>query len=191
MITTGKQLAEAALNAASNYRTLYVAGCFGAPMTEANKKRYTQNHSYNKTADRTRLINAAAADTFGFDCVCLIKGLLWGWRGDISMEYGGARYASNGVPDIGEDAMIAMCSGVSTDFSKIETGEAVWLPGHIGIYSRGRAGGGVYAELEEQGAGHGGGQYRCKGWVQYPDLDKARKTALGGLYLRADQYEGG
>ena len=133
-VMTGKRLAEAARNAAGNYRTLYVAGCFGAPMTQANKKRYTQNHDYNRAADRTRLINAAAPDTFGFDCVCLVKGLLWGWTGDASKEYGGAAYASNGVPDIGEDQMIAMCNRVSTDFSGIEAGEAVWLPGHIGIY---------------------------------------------------------
>ena len=133
-IMTGKQLAEAARKAADNYKTLYVAGCFGAPMTEANKARYTRNHGYNQAADRTRLINAATADTFGFDCVCLIKGLLWGWCGDPSKEYGGARYAANGVPDVGEDAMIAMCSDVSTGFSKIEPGEAVWLSGHIGVY---------------------------------------------------------
>ena len=77
-ITTAAQLAERCLDVAQNYKTLYVMGCFGAPMTAANKKRYTQNHSYNKQAARTKMINAASADTFGFDCVCLIKGLLWG-----------------------------------------------------------------------------------------------------------------
>lgn len=133
-ITTGKQLAEAALNVAKNYKTLYVMGCFGAPMTAANKARYTKNHSYNKATARTAMINAASADTFGFDCVCLIKGLLWGWNGDTSKAYGGAGYAVNGVPDIGADTMIAKCSGVSTDFSKLEIGEAVWMSGHIGIY---------------------------------------------------------
>lgn len=133
-ITTGKQLAEAALNVAKNYKTLYVMGCFGAPMTFANKKRYTENNPYNTAADRTRMINAATADTFGFDCVCLIKGLLWGWSGDASKQYGGAGYAINGVPDLGADTMITKCSGVSTDFSKIEVGEAVWMKGHIGIY---------------------------------------------------------
>ena len=133
-ITTGKQLAEAALNVARNFKTLYVMGCFGAPMTAANKTRYTQNCDYNKAAGRAAMIKAASADTYGFDCVCLIKGLLWGWSGDASQVYGGAAYASNGVPDIGEDAMIAKCSGVSTDFTKIEVGEAVWMPGHIGIY---------------------------------------------------------
>lgn len=88
------------------------------------------------------MINAATADTFGFDCVCLIKGILWGWRGDASKQYGGASYAINGVPDIGADTMITKCSGVSTDFSKIEVGEAVWCKGHIGVY----IGGGLAVE---------------------------------------------
>ena len=109
-------------------------GCFGAPMNVANKKRYCNNHSYNKQATRQKMIMAASADTFGFDCVCLIKGLLWGWNGNASKTYGGAGYAINGVPDIGADSMIKVCSGVSTDFSNIEVGEAVWMSGHIGVY---------------------------------------------------------
>ncbi|MBP3448367.1 MAG: hypothetical protein J6K51_05050 [Clostridia bacterium] len=121
-------------NIANNYKTLYVMGCFGAPMTPANKKRYCNNHAYNKKAARTQMIMAASADTFGFDCVCLIKGVLWGWCGDKNKTYGGASYAVNGVPDIGADAMITKCSGVSKDFSSIVPGEAVWMPGHIGVY---------------------------------------------------------
>lgn len=70
-------------------------GCFGAPMNAANKKRYCNNHSYNKQATRQKMIMAASADTFGFDCVCLIKGLLWGWNGNASKTYGGAGYAIN------------------------------------------------------------------------------------------------
>ena len=101
---------------AKNYKTLYVMGCFGAPMTAANKKRYTGNHEYNRQSARVAMINAASADTFGFDCVCLIKGVLWGWNGDASRVYGGADYAVNGVPDIGADTMITKCSGVTTDF---------------------------------------------------------------------------
>ena len=133
-ITTGAQLAACCKNVAQNFKTLYVMGCFGAPMTDANKERYCNNHSYNKKAARTRMIQAASADTFGFDCVCLIKGLLWGWDGDTSKIYGGAGYAVNGVPDIGADGMITKCRDVSTDFSKIEVGEAVWMKGHIGVY---------------------------------------------------------
>jgi hypothetical protein len=44
---SGRQLAEKAVDIARNYKTLYVMGCFGAPMTAYNKQRYTQNHSYN------------------------------------------------------------------------------------------------------------------------------------------------
>ena len=132
-ITTAKELVEACINATKR-KTLYIMGCFGAPMNAANKKRYTANHPYNKQAERTAKINAASADTFGFDCVCLIKGLLWGWNGDASRTYGGASYAVNGVPDIGADSMIKVCKEISTDFSKIVPGEAVWMEGHIGVY---------------------------------------------------------
>lgn len=119
---------------ATNYKTLYVMGCFGAPMTAANKKRYIDHHPYNKQPARVKLINAASADTFGFDCVCLIKGVLWGWSGDKSKIYGGAKYATKGVSDVDANTMINLCSEVSTDFRKIEIGEAVWTNGHIGVY---------------------------------------------------------
>lgn len=133
-VMTGRELANKAIDIARNYKTLYVMGCFGAPMTSYNKQRYTTNHDYNKQANRTAMIQAASEDTFGFDCVCLIKGILWGWKGELKSYYGGAKYTANGVPDIGADNMIAACSGVSTDFSKLEVGEAVWCKGHIGIY---------------------------------------------------------
>ena len=133
-VMTNTEFVKKLKDIAQNYKTLYVMGCFGAPMTAANKKRYTQNHSYNRQASRTAMINAASADTFGFDCVCLIKGVLWGWSGNKKATYGGATYASNGVPDIGDSGMINVCKNVSTDFSKIEVGEAVWMEGHIGVY---------------------------------------------------------
>ena len=134
MIKTGKDLATACLNVANNYKTLYVMGCFGAPMTASNKSRYIQENSYNQKAARKQKITAATSDTFGFDCVCLIKGLLWGWDGNASKTYGGASYCANNVPDIGADQVIDKCSDVSTDFSKIAVGELLWMKGHVGIY---------------------------------------------------------
>ena len=137
MIKTNKQLVEKCIDIAKNYKTLYVMGCFGAPMTEANKTRYINNGahgSYNAKSTRKKMIQAATEDTFGFDCVCLIKGILWDWCGDKSKKYGGAIYEENDVPDINADQMINVCKDVSTDFSKIEIGEAVWLKGHIGVY---------------------------------------------------------
>lgn len=134
MIKTGHELATACENVAKNYKTLYVLGCIGAPMNQSNKNRYTNNLSYNMKTERKSKILAASADTFGFDCVCLIKSLLWGWCGDKGKTYGGAKYASNGVPDIGTEQIIDVCSGVTTDFSKIIVGELLWMKGHVGIY---------------------------------------------------------
>ncbi len=128
------EFAKRIRNAATNYKTLYVMGCFGAPMTSANKSRYCTNHSYNKQSARTRMIKTSSSDTFGFDCVGLIKAILWGWTGNVSKNYGGAKYASNNVPDINADTMISKCSGVSTNFSTIQVGEVVWMKGHIGVY---------------------------------------------------------
>ncbi len=132
-VMTNTTFAERAKDIAANYKTLYVMGCFGAPLTASAKKRYIGNgYSYNKrNADK---INAATASTFGFDCVCLIKGILWGWDGNKNKVYGGATYASNGVPDIDADAMMDQCREKSADFSHIEVGEAVGMKGHIGVY---------------------------------------------------------
>ena len=119
---------------ANNYKTLYVYGCFGAPMTEVNKARYIKAQSYNAKATRKAKINASGSDTFGFDCVNLIKGILWGWCGDKTKNYGGAKYASGGVPDTNANGMIKLCKNVSTDFSSLAVGEALWIEGHIGVY---------------------------------------------------------
>lgn len=129
-----KEFVSKLIYIAKYYKTLYVMGCIGAPMTTANKERYCKNHSYNKKSARQAMIKAASADTFGFDCVNLIKAVLWGWSGDKTKTYGGAKYATNGVPDINADTMITKCTGVSTNFNNVEVGEAVWCPGHIGVY---------------------------------------------------------
>lgn len=69
-----------------------------------------------------------------FDCVCLIKSILWGFNFEKG-GHGGAVYCSNGVPDVGANKMFGdYCYDKSTDFNKIEIGELVWLDGHIGIY---------------------------------------------------------
>ena len=133
---TARELVRRASAVAWDHRTLYVSGGFGAPLVGRNVERYTTNNAYNRAEARRRLIRAAGDQdppVYGFDCIGLIKGLLWGWTGEPSKTYGGAVYASNGVPDIGEDEMIRRCKGVSADFGGIRAGAAVWMPGHIGI----------------------------------------------------------
>lgn len=131
---TNLELIKKLKDIADNYKTLYVMGCFGAPMNDANKKYYTSNHKYNMKVERQDMINAASDDTFGFDCSCLIKGVLWGFSGDQSDMYGGAVYLSNEVPDIDANHMYQSCYDKSYDFSSIDIGEAVWVSDHIGIY---------------------------------------------------------
>lgn len=62
-----------------------------------------------------------------WDCSGLIKGILWGYP-----ENG--KYGSHSVSDQNANTMISQCFNVSSDFSDIESGEAVWKNGHIGIY---------------------------------------------------------
>lgn len=130
IVMTATELAAKAKDIAENYKTLYVKGCFGAPLRPEYKARYCGGVSESRRAK----IMGASPDTFGFDCVCLVKGILWGWCGDASHCYGGAGYAAHGVPDIGTEEMIGVCSGVSTDFGDLEIGELLWLPGHVGVY---------------------------------------------------------
>lgn len=119
------------LKMAESCKTLYIKGCFGAPMNDKNKKRYAARP---ENITRIKNINAATPDTFGFDCVCLIKGILWGWDGSVDLVYGGAKYKSNGVPDVGADGIVKYLKNVSTDFSTIQVGECVWTTGHVGVY---------------------------------------------------------
>ena len=128
-----KEFITKLINIATKNKTLYVMGCFGAPMSKENKTRYSQNHSYNKQVVRTKMIQSATEDTFGFDCVGLIKSVLWGYNSDKHKKYGGAVYQSNGVPDINADSIIKVCNPTS-DFSTIEVGEVVWVEGHVGVY---------------------------------------------------------
>lgn len=134
-VMKASEFVKKAIDIAENYKTLYVMGCFGAPMNAKNKKRYTTNENeYNQDPSRVAMINAASDDTFGFDCVCLFKGILWGWIGDKNHVYGGARYKSNGVPEMGANQMITICEKVSTNFSNVKVGEILWCKGHVGVY---------------------------------------------------------
>ncbi len=127
-------LVNKAKEIATQYKTLYVMGCFGSPLNAKNKARFVKNNPYNERPERTKLINAATASTFGFDCVNLIKGILWGWDGNKNATYGGAVYASNGVPDVNADTLIKHCTNVSTSFRNMVPGEILWMSGHVGVY---------------------------------------------------------
>ncbi|MBB6218644.1 hypothetical protein HNQ80_004818 [Anaerosolibacter carboniphilus] len=130
-----KELVAKLQNVANNYKTVYMWGVFGSPVTEAliiaKTKQYPSWYTATKQAALRSLIGKGY---FGFDCVNLIKGILWGWNGDQLKSNGGAAYNTNGVPDVSANGMLTKLIDVSSDFSKIEVGEAVWIDGHIGVY---------------------------------------------------------
>lgn len=76
---------------------------------------------------RTRIGCAA------FDCVCLVKSVLWGWDADKTSPTGGAKYGSNGVPDTTAEGMIEACD-CSGGWDDLEPGELLYLPGHVAVY---------------------------------------------------------
>lgn len=135
-IKTNIQFAETALYIAKNYKTYYVNGAFGWVMTKNMKERAIRERSYN-AGDAVK-IRGLSSDTIGFDCICLLKSILWGWCGNYDHQYGGAGYAVNGVPDMTETAMIDRCNGATTDFSNVQVGEMLYYNvggnTHAGIY---------------------------------------------------------
>lgn len=134
-LMTAAAFAAKAKDIAENYKTSYMLGPWGWPTTDTMINRACANATNGaKNKQWLSYANAIKGAGFLFDCVGLIKGILWGWSGDLSKSYGGAGYACNGVPDYGANQMITVCSEVSTDFSNIVPGEAVWMSGHIGIY---------------------------------------------------------
>lgn len=121
---------------ADSGNTVYALGMWGQPITRAIiSSKANQLPRWYTARKQAELKQYIGKGVFGFDCVCLIKSILWGFSGDTSKKNGGATYASNNVPDVGADTTISKyCTDVSTDFSTIEVGEAVWLKGHIGVY---------------------------------------------------------
>lgn len=140
---TNTEIANIARKAAAD-NTIYVSSCFGADLTlPADLEYYTTANAWcKKHATETKNAAALAVQQgkplWAFDCVCMVKGFLWNWRGDLSLHRGGAVYKSNGVPDATIwDLYTNHATGQSTDFSNIEIGEFVVLSnsyGHCGIY---------------------------------------------------------
>lgn len=131
------ELKDKLVDLVNNHATVYAYGCWGNQLTESlinsKAKQYSWWYTETKKA-QLRAMTKLGYVVWGFDCVCMIKSLLWGFKADTSKSTGGAVYNSNGVPDTSANGMINLCKDLSTNFSNIEIGEAVWMNGHIGIY---------------------------------------------------------
>lgn len=131
---TNKEFVDKLINIVNKYKTVYAYGTFGQKLTTSiiNQKA-KQYPNWYTTSRKNNLLNLVGKNYFAFDCVGLIKGVLWGWDGSNTAN-GGAKYESNGVPDVNANTLINKCSSISTNFSNITMGEVVWMNGHVGVY---------------------------------------------------------
>lgn len=121
----------------TNHAAVYALGCWGNQLTEslinAKAKQYPGFYTESKK-NQLRAMTKLGYVVWGFDCVNMIKSLLWGWHADTSKANGGAIYGSNGVPDTNANGMFQnYCYDKSSDFSNIQPGEFLWMDGHIGV----------------------------------------------------------
>ena len=135
-VMRASELVRRHIDIAKNYKTVYMWGCFGMPVTESIiREKAAQYPSWYTAAKQAELRKQIGKSYFGFDCVNLTKGILWGWNGNQNAAYGGAKYAANGIPDVSADGMIAKCRDVSASrWDKLVPGEGLWMPGHWGLY---------------------------------------------------------
>lgn len=138
IVMKSSELVDKLVDIVENYHTRYMYASYGFKITNNNiSGKAQQNLNGWYTQDRVRDLRQYAdrhPTWWGFDCVNLIKGILWGWCGDESKNAGGAQYGANGVPDTNANGLIDRCMGVTTNFARIQIGEVVWMPGHVGVY---------------------------------------------------------
>lgn len=122
---TGEELAKKCQDILLNYKTCYAKGTFGQCATPSflNTKKKQYPDWYNSRIDK---LLALPDDTRLFDCVGLIKACCWGFPNTI--------YTSNHFKDYSDQSLWDACTDKSTDFSKIEVGEVLWVKGHVGVY---------------------------------------------------------
>lgn len=127
-------------------KTVYMWGTYGQVLTNAlidyKANQYKNHNTPARVARHKKLVGQGYS---AWDCVGLIKGILWGWTPGKNPPYG-----AKGVPDTGSDGMYKnYCTHQSTDFSKIIPGCVVWVTGHIGVY----IGGGLVVEATSRSGG--------------------------------------
>ena len=130
---TNLELKNKLLDIVNNYKTIYGMGTWGWVVTQSAIDRKVKESSWWTSSKVKTISKVIDKGYFMFDCVGLIKGILWGWDGSNKI-YGGAGYNCNGVPDVNTEGMLSKCKNVSTNFKSIEVGEYLWMSGHCAIY---------------------------------------------------------
>lgn len=112
-----------------NMNTAYGKGTFGQKWTKTlaaqKKKQYPEFYTDSVIASLNK--KAEISTLYVFDCVGLIKGIMWGFPN--------VKYKTNGMDDVSDQGLWdKYCTNKSKDFSNIMPGEIMHIKGHVGIY---------------------------------------------------------
>lgn len=120
------EFVEKLLYVHKNYNTCYAKGTFGQKATDSFINQKKNQYPTWYTSGKVNALKALDDNTRLFDCVGLIKGVLWGFPNMV--------YTSNNVPDVSDYGIYNVCKDKSSDFNNIEIGELVSTTGHVGVY---------------------------------------------------------
>lgn len=148
----------------------YVWGTYGHVLTrsyyEAKLEQYPEG-----VGNYADFIQANWLGKRTADCIGLIKGYCW-----FDPEAQSIGYAVNGMPDVGADSVIGLCSeSGSLDTMPEIPGLVLWKQGHVGIYI-----GSGYA-IEAMGTRYGvvKTQVAGRGWAKWGKLSCLEFVAVG------------
>ena len=140
----------------------YVWGTYGNILTESlleyKVEQYPDGVGQYEDFIRSNWLNGRATD-----CVGLIKGYGWLDPDSLAIQYG-----TNGMPDIGANAMYynATVSGPISTMPDTP-GLAVWMDGHIGVY----IGNGEVIEASSTKKGVIKTQLTGRGWSHWLEIE--------------------
>ena len=115
----------------NKYKTCYVLGGIGQEINRASIMSFcNRNDEAGKYNNGRKQLYEKMSDqrVYAFDCVGLIKAVLWGWKPGV------VPYGRNGIPDIASHTLMSKCINLTTSFDTIDIGEAVFMKGHVGVY---------------------------------------------------------
>lgn len=121
-------------------RNIYVHGGFGVNLSDEKQLvRHIKLNEYNRQNESA--IRKAAEQhppVYGFDCIGLIKGILWGWCNHATGTYGGAVYTSNSLTDCNVDRFVTCYVEYeeNLEYAIPTVGDVVWSKerDHIAVY---------------------------------------------------------
>ena len=137
-IMTNAKFVEKAHDTIRYYETCYVMGGIGQLLSSYQRHQFMQQYGFNRSYQHLIPVDTTC---MAFDCIGLIKSILWGWRGDYSAtgtSLGGGQYLANNVPDLNADNFFQRYCTFKSDNFRLEdmpVGALVYMPGHIGIYT--------------------------------------------------------